>query len=336
LKRIDLIRTHDHVSSVLFISRLVNDHVIADHLMRHRDHQKKFYNPTPIIYRPVLTIRPSEHKAQTEVGKRFRSRKVTRRNLARYDHHLRESHKVVRVLAVLVIALELVESFFDRFIRPLLLNIDERQPVDEQDNIEAVSIVCQHFPSNFIAGVSTSDFGFFENCQSYLLSRKPWIVITVEEKAFSEGLFEYQDETHIPRVVERILNNWDSQSQGRQFNAILTVAYRDRVIAYYKEFKKQLTEREMNLNVAMTFSFGDANNPDRVPPEKIQEMFKDYASFTGIEFYAGDKTFGEDAYFGDLVDRSTRGVFSNDTLNHMRSSFFNIHSSCRAQRDIIV
>ncbi|HHW93683.1 MAG TPA: type I restriction endonuclease subunit R [Clostridiaceae bacterium] len=137
----------------------------------------------------------------------------------------------------------------------------------------------------------------------------------VEEKAFSEGLFEYQDETHIPRVVERILNNWDSQSQGRQFNAILTVAYRNRVLAYYKEFKKQLAEREMNLNVAMTFSFGDANNPDRVPPEKIQDMFKDYASFTGIEFYAGDKTFGEDAYFGDLVDRSTRGGSGRNPKN---------------------
>ncbi|UZM98896.1 hypothetical protein OL548_32365 [Lysinibacillus sp. MHQ-1] len=56
----------------------------------------------------------------------------------------------------------------------------------------------------------------------------------------NRGLLVYQDETHIPRVVEEILNNWDSQSQGREFNAILTVAYKPRVIAYYNEFKKTI------------------------------------------------------------------------------------------------
>lgn len=38
-----------------------------------------------------------------------------------------------------------------------------------------------------------------------------------------QGFFGYQDETHIPRVVEEILKNWDFQSQNKEFNAILTV-----------------------------------------------------------------------------------------------------------------
>src|SRR5699024_3639077 len=48
-----------------------------------------------------------------------------------------------------------------------------------------------------------------------------------------EGLFEYQDTTHIPVVVKEILENWDTQSNKKEFNAILTVALKTRVIAYY-------------------------------------------------------------------------------------------------------
>jgi len=64
-----------------------------------------------------------------------------------------------------------------------------------------------------------------------------------------EQLLSYHDETHIPRVVEEILSNWKSQSQEKFFNAILTVAYRDRVIAYYNEFKKALAKMDYDLNV---------------------------------------------------------------------------------------
>ena len=60
----------------------------------------------------------------------------------------------------------------------------------------------------------------------------------IEQMAIKEQLLSYHDETHIPRVVEEILSNWESQSQEKFFNAILTVAYKDRVIAYYNEFKK--------------------------------------------------------------------------------------------------
>lgn len=137
----------------------------------------------------------------------------------------------------------------------------------------------------------------------------------LEKQAKKRELFKYQDETHIPRVVEEILTNWESQSQGREFNAILTVAYKNRVIAYYNEFKKQLEERGEKLNVAMTFSFGNENDPTPLDPEVVKGMFKDYAEFTGIEFVAGDKKHGEDAYFEDVVERATRGGSGRNPKN---------------------
>lgn len=142
-----------------------------------------------------------------------------------------------------------------------------------------------------------------------------WSEAEVEKQASKRDILKYQDETHIPRVVEEILNNWNEQSQGREFNAILTVAYKNRVIAYYNEFKKQLKERGEKLNIAMTFSFGNENDPDNIPIEIIKGMFKDYAEFTGIEFIAGDKKHGEDAYFEDIVDRATRGGSGRNEKN---------------------
>lgn len=142
-----------------------------------------------------------------------------------------------------------------------------------------------------------------------------WSETEVEKHANLRKLLIYQDETHIPRVVEEILTNWESQSQGREFNAILTVAYKNRVIAYYDEFKKQITKNDQKLNIAMTFSFGNENDPDNIPIEIIRGMFDDYASFTGIKFVGGDKKHGEDAYFEDVVERATRGGSSRNQKN---------------------
>lgn len=133
----------------------------------------------------------------------------------------------------------------------------------------------------------------------------------IEQMAIKEQLLSYHDETHIPRVVEEILSNWESQSQEKFFNAILTVAYKDRVIAYYNEFKKALAKMDYDLNVAMTFSFGNENDPDGISPDVIKEMFKDYGKFTGIEFRVEDG----DSYFKDLVVRSTRGGSGRNPRN---------------------
>jgi len=142
-----------------------------------------------------------------------------------------------------------------------------------------------------------------------------WSEVEVELQASKRNILTYQDETHIPRVVEEILNNWETQSQEKNFNAILTVAYKNRVIAFYEEFKKQINECGKTLNVAMTFSFGNENDPDNIHLQIIKEMFKDYAEFTGIEFIAGDKKYGEDAYFEDVVERATRGGSGRNPKN---------------------
>lgn len=139
--------------------------------------------------------------------------------------------------------------------------------------------------------------------------------LSIEHDAKKRNILVYQDETHIPRVVKEMLSNWEYQSQSKHFNAILTVAYKDRVIAYYNEFKKQLEGQDNRINIAMTFSFGNENDMDSVPAEIVEDMFKDYAKFTGIEFIAGDRKNGEDAYFEDLIERATRGGSGRNKKN---------------------
>lgn len=130
----------------------------------------------------------------------------------------------------------------------------------------------------------------------------------VEEEALKNKLLVYHDKTHIPQVVKTILKNWDYQSQNKEFNAILTVARKDRAVAYFDEFQKQLAENKQKLNIAVTFSFGNENDPNNIAnPELIERMFTSYEKFTGIKFAFGDKKSGSDAYFEDLVDRATRG-----------------------------
>lgn len=130
----------------------------------------------------------------------------------------------------------------------------------------------------------------------------------VEVEAMKEGLLKYQDKTHIPRVVADILDHWEEQSQGREFNAILTVARKERAVTYFDEFQNQLAQRHQKLNVAVTFSFGNENDPDNIADsELVGRMFDSYANFTGIKFAFGDKKKGSDAYFEDLVDRAIRG-----------------------------
>lgn len=179
--------------------------------------------------------------------------------------------------------------------------------------------------------INTGEFKSYEDLREQLVERlleqrpelgeleiermvSSWNETEVEKRAFKERLIVYYDETHIPRVVEYILKHWEKQSQGRHFNAILTVAYKDRVIAYYNEFKKQLKENNQKLNVAMTFSFGNENDPDNVSREVIEDMFKDYAEYTGIEFVVGSN-FGESAYFEDIVNRTTRGGSGRNPKN---------------------
>src|SRR5699024_10556511 len=101
--------------------------------------------------------------------------------------------------------------------------------------------------------------------------------LEVEKEASKRQIIAYHDDTHIPRVVEEIITNWESQSQGRKFNALLTVEIKKRVIAYFEEFKKQLADHNNPFNVAMTFSFGGDEDPEPVDPKVVEDMFKNYA-----------------------------------------------------------
>ena len=130
------------------------------------------------------------------------------------------------------------------------------------------------------------------------------------------NILEYHDDTHIPRVVEEILSNWEFQSQEREFNAILTVGRIDRVIKYYNEFKKQMKEQpSKKINIAMTFSSGNEVGANDSITKEMRTMFKDYAEFTGIEFVYGDRRQGENNYYEDLVARGTRGGSGRNEAN---------------------
>ena len=140
----------------------------------------------------------------------------------------------------------------------------------------------------------------------------------LETQAIKNDILRYQDETHIPRVVTEILDNWLKQSQNKEFNAILTVAYKNRVVDYYHEFKKQLALCDLNINIALTFSFGNENSQyledtkkDKLDPEVKNEMFKDYSEFTGINFNESN----EDLYFEDIVERAKRGGSGRNPKN---------------------
>src|SRR5690625_680601 len=134
-----------------------------------------------------------------------------------------------------------------------------------------------------------------------------WKEIEVEKAARKRGILTYHDDTHIPRVVEEIIENWELQSQNRKFNAILTVAFKERVIAYFEEFKKQLASHNQPINIAMTFSIGGDEEKNKVYLKEIEDRIKDNDSFTGIEFESGDQKHGSDAYFQDLIARAKRG-----------------------------
>lgn len=137
----------------------------------------------------------------------------------------------------------------------------------------------------------------------------------IEAEAASKDILVYQDETHIPRVVTEILDSWESQSQKRKFNALLTCALKNRVIDYYHEFKKQMEERKQKLNIAMTFSFGNENDPEQVAKEILEEMYADYAGYTGVKFIPGDQRNGEEAYFANLIARFKRGGSGSNPRN---------------------
>ena len=139
--------------------------------------------------------------------------------------------------------------------------------------------------------------------------------LQLEKECSARGIIIYQDETHIPRVVEEILRGWEKQSQDRFFNAILTTGKINRAIAYAEEFAKQQKGLENPIHVAVTFSFGNENDVDSEARRFVERIFAYYFAFTGIKYIPGDSKHGETQYFEDLVIRAARGGSSRNEKN---------------------
>lgn len=137
----------------------------------------------------------------------------------------------------------------------------------------------------------------------------------IELAAKQMNILNYNNPEHIERVVTRILDDWNHISGNKFFNAILTVGLKKRVIDYYREFKRQITERELNFNLAMTFSKGDENDPNSIDKDIYAEMFKDYEAYTGVYFDVNDAKMGIEAYFQDLITRAAQGGSAQNSHN---------------------
>lgn len=139
--------------------------------------------------------------------------------------------------------------------------------------------------------------------------------LSLEKECKDREIIVYQDETHIPRVVSRILKDWEFQSQRRVFNAILTTGLISRAILYWNEFNKQQKNTERPINIAVTFSFGNENDLNNIAVQNAEEIFKAYEAYTGQHFAYGDKSKGEKEYFNDLITRAKRGGSNNNPKN---------------------
>lgn len=137
----------------------------------------------------------------------------------------------------------------------------------------------------------------------------------LELESKKRGIVLYQDETHIPRVVQTILKDWDFQSQDRMFNAILTTGRISRAIQYWQEFQKQQQDSPHPLNVAVTFSFGNENDQDNIAVKEAQAIFDSYRQITELEFKLHGSKNGAKEYFEDLIERAQKGGSGRDPKN---------------------
>lgn len=141
--------------------------------------------------------------------------------------------------------------------------------------------------------------------------------LELEKKAKEYGLIKYSDDKHIPQVVKDILENWEHQSQNRNFNSILTVGRIDRAIDYLEEFNNQQVGNPNPINIAVTISFATEEDKKKTSAEQAKKVFEQYEKFTGQKFLFGsaDKKNNEEAYFQDLIYRLARGGSGRNDKN---------------------
>ena len=145
-------------------------------------------------------------------------------------------------------------------------------------------------------------------------------------RAELENVLEYHDELHIPQVVKSIIDNWEKHSKGsvngkkvsHKFNGLLTVARKQRVIAYYDEFKKQLAESDLKLNITATFSTGNENTDlGQKDKDNLATIFQDWHEM-GHPLYQVDAAKpdnGESGFFSDITAVFKNGGHANNEKN---------------------
>lgn len=145
-------------------------------------------------------------------------------------------------------------------------------------------------------------------------------------RAELEIVLEYHDELHIPQVVKSIIENWEKHSNGsvngkkvsHKFNGLLTVALKQRVIAYYDEFKKQLAESNLKLNIMATFSTGNENTDlGQKDKDNLATIFQDWHEM-GHPLYQVDAAKpdnGESGFFSDITAVFKNGGHANNEKN---------------------
>ncbi len=145
-------------------------------------------------------------------------------------------------------------------------------------------------------------------------------------RAELENVLEYHDELHIPQVVKSIIDNWEKHSKGsvngkkvsHKFNGLLTVARKQRVIAYYDEFKKQLAESSLKLNITATFSTGNENTDlGQKDKDNLATIFQDWHEM-GHPLYQVDAAKpdnGESGFFSDITAVFKNGGHANNEKN---------------------
>lgn len=145
-------------------------------------------------------------------------------------------------------------------------------------------------------------------------------------RAELENVLEYHDELHIPQVVKSIIDNWEKHSKGsvngkkvsHKFNGLLTVARKQRVIVYYDEFKKQLAESSLKLNITATFSTGNENTDlGQKDKDNLATIFQDWHEM-GHPLYQVDAAKpdnGESGFFSDITAVFKNGGHANNEKN---------------------
>lgn len=125
---------------------------------------------------------------------------------------------------------------------------------------------------------------------------------------------------HVELVVQDILKNWDSRSNNRMYNAMLTVRLggsktsRPRVMEYYDEFHKQMKNlpEDQKLRIGVSFSMVTSNvKYQREANEDLHRVIKDYNTMFNKNYDMG--TIKE--YLEDLTSRLNKTALDRNYLD---------------------